>query len=64
MSSYYQLFMRRIMASENKKVRRGGDLKMEDFIEDMWRDFYDSKCKLLRSRKSMSLDELFLTREG
>ncbi|MHC1601160.1 MAG: hypothetical protein ACXQTI_04360 [Candidatus Nezhaarchaeales archaeon] len=53
------------MASENRKAKREEeDLKMEELIEDMWRDFYDSKCKLLRSRKSMSLDELFFMQEG
>lgn len=52
------------MESKDKAEREEEGLKAEDFMEDLWRDFYDSKCKLMRSRKSMSLDELFFTQEG
>jgi len=52
------------MKSKDKAEREEEGLKAEDFMEDLWRDFYDSKCKLMRSRKPMSLDELFFTQEG
>jgi len=52
------------MTSEDKDVKQEEDLEAEEIVEDLWRDFYDSKCKLLRSRKAMSLDELLFTREG
>ncbi|MCS7139334.1 MAG: hypothetical protein N3F04_01110 [Candidatus Nezhaarchaeota archaeon] len=47
----------------SEKVERE-DLRQEEIVEDLWRDLYESRCKLMRSSKPPSLEEVLLTREG
>jgi len=53
-----------LVSSEEKEESSKNEVKFEDMIEYLWKDLYESRRKLVYSRRTLLIDELLLAQKG
>ena len=49
---------------EKAKEAPKEEIRPEEIVEDLWRDLYETRCKLAYGRKTLPIDEVLFVQKG